>query len=437
MPDSNSPIRIPFQLVDGFFRKMTIEARINGKPTRLLLDTGALPGLLLSKNSEFGKAASRIRNTTIVTRGKPLDITKTSQPISVSEKVESNNYVGILSQAVFGPKVIEFDFDRREIVISEKVNASKYDCGFQVHLDKHRMLVSVSSDGRMFFAMVDTGSPITILQEKFYSDWSDTWKAGGGVIQAQSMSSSFTTIPIMMKEMSFHDKRSDFEKVAINFKNVFACINTDEDVFKVGIIGMTLLHQFNFAMDLKQNMLYLKRRKVPTEKYFISGVTLGSWNTVGYVEPGSPADKAGLDALDRIVGVNGLHLRNLDMLIDTLLINNTQKKVKLTIERDSKIVFCEFANYDLFSQEYVEDADWGFRVEYKNGTFVINTPEKSSVAWAKGLRAGDIVLEIGGFSTKERPYKRFFYRMLDKTAKTLPLKVNRNGQIIDVVLEAP
>jgi serine protease Do len=149
------------------------------------------------------------------------------------------------------------------------------------------------------------------------------------------------------------------------------------------------------------------------------------------VEPGTPADKAGLKTYDVIVEINGQQVENKNDLLFKIADIEPGTKVDLTVIRDGKKQHFSVkleALEDETSEETQAstDSDIGYSVQNLTSSMsqrygfttqegvVISRVSQYSEAEGKGIQAGDIILEVNRQPVKDvREFERIV-RKLDK-----------------------
>jgi regulator of sigma E protease len=143
---------------------------------------------------------------------------------------------------------------------------------------------------------------------------------------------------------------------------------------------------------------------------------------IGYIEPGSPAEKADLRVDDTILDVAGHKVKtwtDVEMAIGT----RPDRLIRIEIRRDG-----ERLPVDL-KTEAVTKYNMGYAGFQPKITTQIEMVLPGSPAEKAGLKAGDIIREIDG----QRVFYYKFLSVIQKSAgKELDLTVDRHGQLLDL-----
>lgn len=162
---------------------------------------------------------------------------------------------------------------------------------------------------------------------------------------------------------------------------------------------------------------------------------------VSQVEPGSPADDAGIRSGDIIVGVDGDELEQVSQLPAAIAARKPGTKVRLDVWRDGKEqgIDVTVGGFDDSKTAKLEPADetktskLGLalreltpeektQLNSNNGVFVESAKGPAAVA---GLRRGDVILAVG--STPVVSVDQLF-ELSKKSGQTLALLVQRDDQ---------
>jgi regulator of sigma E protease len=108
---------------------------------------------------------------------------------------------------------------------------------------------------------------------------------------------------------------------------------------------------------------------------------------IGYVEIGSPAEKAGIEKGDIIRTVEGRSIKNWEEL-EIIIAANANQKLPIEYERDGQLIKNEIELRSV-SRHNIGDAgiDWDFKTQ-------IGKVDEDSPAFHAGLKSGDIILAI-------------------------------------------
>lgn len=166
---------------------------------------------------------------------------------------------------------------------------------------------------------------------------------------------------------------------------------------------------------------------------------------ISQVEPGSPADKAGIKAGDVVVSINGQPIKYARELRNKIGLMQAGKQTDITVLRDGKqqtfavkvtevdrgkTAFDESINRRLEGALFRDTSDRERR--HPSERIVIAEVQPDSPAYAAGLRAGDFLQAVN-----RKPVKniREFQQMLAQVGnKPLMLTVSRNGASLFIIL---
>ncbi|MCE1189507.1 MAG: RIP metalloprotease RseP [Ignavibacteria bacterium] len=131
--------------------------------------------------------------------------------------------------------------------------------------------------------------------------------------------------------------------------------------------------------------------------YFI-GKSYTCTTTIGYIEPGSPADKAGLKEHDIIQTVNTVPVHYWEEVRNEMFISNMGRDLDLTLLRDNK----QF-NLHISRKAMPTDEAKGPFIITENLRPIVADLVKKSPADSAGLQANDVLLSLNGVALGSIP----------------------------------
>ncbi|MEO0731479.1 MAG: PDZ domain-containing protein, partial [Bacteroidota bacterium] len=371
-------IALPFDLENDF---IVINVLMdNAIPMRFIIDTGAENTIILEKTVTDLLAVSYRRTFSI--RGADVNTELTAhlatgidlrladallarnrsmlvldQNYFNFERITGTNIQGILGADFLMRFVVEFDFRRQILYLHEpaKFSPSKRHVEVPSIFIRHRpylsLPISVSqpepTDRRL---LLDSGAGLSLLLHTF-GDSSNvdlpvqtipTYIANG--LGGSLEGSVGRTRTVGLGDKVLEDVITYFQPLdttGLDFLNK-----------REGILGNRILKRYNVAIDYVRQQVWFRpegrvwKRKF---KYDRSGLAIiaGGPNlrtfTVATVVPGSPADRAGIQVGDRIVGLNGTSATFLSLgSIIRKLQGKAGKKVKIRYRRNQVYTVVEF-----------------------------------------------------------------------------------------------
>jgi len=152
---------------------------------------------------------------------------------------------------------------------------------------------------------------------------------------------------------------------------------------------------------------------------------------VGGVEPGSAAEKAGLQALDRIVSIDGSPKPNWEAVAAQIL-TNAGREVPVTVNRNGAIIETSLTPI----KQGRSDAGYVGIHPHRLETNVVEQLVPESPAVAAGLQPGDTITAVNGIEIKTTSADavRESIRSVPESQKTFPLTFVRNGERHEIQL---
>ncbi|MGB9892874.1 MAG: RIP metalloprotease RseP [Candidatus Saccharicenans sp.] len=158
------------------------------------------------------------------------------------------------------------------------------------------------------------------------------------------------------------------------------------------------------------------------------GVTVPEYQAqtpiIGWIDPGSPAEKAGLLVGDQILEINGRAVKNWNE-VEIAVGSRPEREIMVTIKRGEEILRVPLRTDKITKYEM---GYAGFRARILTQIMMVNPGTPAEKA---GLRAGDVILAVNG-----QPV--FFYNFVKKIEenpeKPLTLSVDRQGQVLEITV---
>ena len=133
----------------------------------------------------------------------------------------------------------------------------------------------------------------------------------------------------------------------------------------------------------------------------------GRGAVITQVDPGSPADKAGLKAGDIVIEVDGEPVRDANTLRNAIGLLRIGSKVHMTVLREGKRVSLRATVEESVSQQQggeklhahltgarFTDIEEGHRLHGRIEGVLVSDVEAGSPAWGAGLRPGDVIVSV-------------------------------------------
>ena len=158
--------------------------------------------------------------------------------------------------------------------------------------------------------------------------------------------------------------------------------------------------------------------------FLYQGKNLKKVTEVGYVIPGSIADKSGIRAGDKILSINGKKVKYWDDILRFIYLENLSSDLKFEIEREGKLVSV-YISRDSVSGTGEE----GIGIIPKFVETVVTAVEPGRPAEKIGLKQKDVIIEADG----EKIFTaRQLASVIRKNAgKKIKIKWKRNDKIIE------
>ncbi len=374
-------IEIPFEIHNNF---MVVQVVINNSlPLKFIFDTGA-EHTILSKNIFAGilgltydrpirligadlnqELIAHVSNNVHIKVG---DAIASSQDILIlsDDYFKLDEYVGLEIHGIIGADlfrnlVLKIDYKRNSIYIqrtsSFRTPKRKWK-EIPVSIDKNKpyILAQATFGDRKakIKLLIDTGASLSLL---LHTNTSTDIQLPENIIQGsvgRGLGGILEGYLGRVNRLEFGGLF--FNNIITNYQDVSEAISIESISNRNGILGHALISRFNVIIDYPKEKLYLlpHRRYNKGFKYDRSGLELIVSGkklktiTVYNLIKSSPADHAGFQKGDRIISVNGIPTRFLNLKgVSKKLTKKVGKKIKVKIKRGDQIMILRFKLRDL------------------------------------------------------------------------------------------
>lgn len=364
--EPNTPI--PFEK-DGFFY---ITALLNDSiEGRFVFDTGAdglyIDSTFLSRHPSLikvqpqsvkmrgaGSTAHKeivlLKDSIRVTIDKRNTQIFTDIPIFELTAINGDNIAGIIGNEFLKEQVLCVDNENSTLLILPEVNAEMYDVDIPFEYVNGRIYFSVKiklSNGITIKPrlLMDLGCAETvILNTPYYNNKKDQIDDDitytilhGGALGGNSRGGEFRASSISISDYSLENSI-----ICYSLDTLGAFSNTHYD----GLLGNAILDRFNFAIDYKNNKLYLSKNNKYDEPFLSTSLGFyamkrGAFATVESIYDQCEAFQNGLQLGDTIIKINNREVAEiLDNEFNDFL--KSEKPTRLIILRDQKEISISF-----------------------------------------------------------------------------------------------
>jgi hypothetical protein len=317
--------KIPFELINNH---IYVAARIDGKPARLLVDTGGFNMLTPAAAAKFGlhgegqlSAAGTGENRTElkVARGQSLsvgDVTLDAPVFFVVDlgkllAVEGIEFDGLVGYEMFSRFGVQIDYAASELTIAEPARfvAPPAATVLPFELDDHIPIVAGTLDGIPIRVSVDTGSRSSLTVHSPFVKQNDLVARYGATAESVigwGVGGAQRGYPVRLGSLTLGNQRIDGVAGELFTGSKGAAAAPDIG----GNLGGGVLRRFTVAFDYAARKMYLAPNAHfrDADAFDRSGLWLlgdGDALRVADAAAGSAADRAGLRADDRITAIGG------------------------------------------------------------------------------------------------------------------------------------
>ncbi len=249
---------------------------------------------------------------------------------------------GIIGYALFSRYIVKVDYDKRllQILTPGFIRYPKGGSILQPSLGTIPVVSAHTTGTRNVIARyyLDTGAGLNILFSSAFLRDSSIVPAGRKLFPtvAQGLGGKTYLDLTLLKRVKIG--RYTFRKIPVHvFDDDY---NVTSYPFLAGLLGNDLLRRFNLIINYPDGKIHMLPNSAFTEQFDYSYTGLGMMNLGGSIEvsdvlPGSPAEKAGLQVGDKILGVGNNVTGNLQTYRTNLQVSGTN--VKILGYRDNKL----------------------------------------------------------------------------------------------------
>lgn len=267
---------------------------------------------------------------------------------------------GILGYELFSRFVITIDYERKRLTLQlpHKFRPKRKYKVLPISIEDTKPFVramlqmndSVKIDAKM---LVDTGASHGIFLESTSDSLIQIPKKNIDAILGRGLGGVIFGKIARIKSMNFSDYR--LEDVIANFPIDYSpkdsTKSTTRFTFRNGSIGGDLLSRFTVIFNFPDEKIYLKKNSAFKKKFYysLSGITVRAKGPklnefeITDVRKDTPADRAGLEAGDLLVVINGVGLSDLGLShVNSLLGQKPGKKIRVEVLRKGEKLKKEF-----------------------------------------------------------------------------------------------
>jgi hypothetical protein len=361
--DPSGIANVDFQLVNNH---IYVDGRINGKPARLVVDTGGFNMLTPDGARKFGiagegklSAAGTGENRTDLEIGHAKSVSVGSVTLDAPvfyitdlgrlSAVEGVEFDGLVGYELFRRFDVQIDYAGAQLTIAEParfvVPAGATEVPFE--LDDHQPIVAGTLDGLPIRISIDTGSRSSLtLHSPFVTKNASLARYGANVesVTGWGVGGAQRGYPARLGTLLLGDLHIDGIAADLFAGDKGSFANPDIG----GNMGGGVLRRFTVAFDYANRRMYLKPNAHFDEfdNFDRSGLWLlgdGDALKVADVAAGSAGEQAGLRAGDRITAIDGEAVAKHALPHWRLLLADSAagKRLALRLVRDKKQLAAE------------------------------------------------------------------------------------------------
>jgi predicted aspartyl protease len=309
--------------IDGIF---LVDARVNGSPAVLVLDTGAEHSLL---DREFAQRldlhpvahadlqtpySSKNVEVILVPHLDIQSVHSSSLRMMTDDLAATSGALGVHIDGVLGNDVIrkfpiKLDYSVGSVTFG-RISVAPHGVPIKLHRIRSRYFADLNFDGVPLTLLLDTGTNFSVLSNSGWSRLNQDKKALSVIDGVRSSGTSAPSKLVCIRQMTIG--RTSYENLPVRVQPPTSAgffSNPDVD----GLLGSDFLKQFVVSLDLANDALYLSpdpNFKADQDRFSTIGIQFAKdpsgFFTVMAVWSPTPASQGGLKIGDHILWVNGL-----------------------------------------------------------------------------------------------------------------------------------
>lgn len=369
LPEGQSKVEIPIQISNNL---IVVQVILNDAlPLKFVVDTGVRTAILTQKafsdilqlpyNRKYsisGPGGEKVIEA-YVTNNVSLrlpGINSRGHALLVLEEdyLELRNYLGmdvhgILGYELFSRFIVEIDYANKVMTLyaPERYRPKKKFHSVPMRIEDTKPYIVaplVMADGTSISAklLVDTGASHGLMLEPQTDDRIQAPVKTVSSIIGRGLGGAIVGKIGRLESLQMSDFK--LEHLLANFPDPNSYTDTlkSTSVFRNGSVGGEILSRFTVVLDFPRERMYLKKNSEFKKPFYynLSGVTVKAIGVrlevfeIIEVQGQSAGEEAGLQAGDRIVGVNNIEAQYLHLTnINAFLNSKPGKKVKIDIQR--------------------------------------------------------------------------------------------------------
>lgn len=382
----NKSVEIPFDYEGGY---ILINVKLNGiLNLKCIFDTGAQHTILF--DGIYAEILGLQHERSIKIRGSDLDtyvnafiyrhldfeldnkydfkkdLIILDNEIGLLNSTVGTNIDGIIGANFFQGLIVKVDYVKNKLTFSHPDSFIQPEGYEEIPIEMKQnkpyikgKLSALNTTSLDVELLLDTGAPISFMLHTNTTPLLSAPKNAPSGILAYGLGGPILGYIGKVNELSFGSQR--FKDLYTNFQEIDSTFILDQENFRHGMIGNTVLSKFDLIIDYMRDKLYVKQNKNFNReiKYDKSGITLFAYGKsfreyrIKHIRKNSPAEKAGLMEGDIIKRIGWWSKRwySLKKIINKF--SGTEgTKIKLTVQRGERKIKTVLTLKDPLNQFY-------------------------------------------------------------------------------------